>query len=163
MLHAISWPQFLVAAGVFGGLWCLAIAALYYREEFQGLFKGRGKSEEDAWREELEEEQDGGLMGKGLEPEGMETVSMQDLHFASQPGSEELGLVPDVLEELKYIFYQLEQTDGTKADFLELFGEVTEKYPELKDSAKLPAIHAHIRENVSFEITNEELEGLWNA
>ncbi|RKR79983.1 hypothetical protein BDD43_0070 [Mucilaginibacter gracilis] len=156
MLHTISWPQFLITASVLAGLWCLAVAVLYYRGELENLFKGKPKEDERAWQEEMENEPDG-LMGQAREPEGMETVGMQDLHFGPENKDEALGLVPDVLEELKYIFYQLEQTGGGKDGFLELFSAVADKYAQVSNKA---AINDYIRENVAFDISDAELEVL---
>jgi len=71
-------------------------------------------------------------------------------------------VVPDVLEELKSIFYILETRQGTKADFISLFGLVSAKYPNIKGTANQQALNDYIRENVLFPMSDEELDSLWN-
>lgn len=73
----------------------------------------------------------------------------------------EIGLVPDVLEELKNIFHMLETQDGTKEDFISLFSFVSSKYPKIKGTPNQQALNDHIRENLPFDISDEELDQLW--
>ena len=73
----------------------------------------------------------------------------------------QLGLVPDVLEELKIIFSILASEDGSKADFFSLFKTVKEKYPKITADPNIDSINIYIREHVPFHLSNEELEDLW--
>lgn len=144
-----------------------------------------------AWDEEFEEvpaEVEDGLVGKPTLPEGTSKVSMGMFSFApdvkedkAEQGpnksweTEDLeneqtdddgrkrqqSVVPDVLEELKSIFHILETEQGTKEDFISLFHLVSSKYPNIKGTSNQQALNEHIRENLPFNITDEELNILW--
>jgi uncharacterized protein YozE (UPF0346 family) len=89
---------------------------------------------------------------------------MNEFSFAEMDNDQEeqLGLLPDFLEELKTIFNILEKEDGKKADFISLFGMVKAKYPKATESANLDAINQYIREHAPFLLSNEELDNLWD-
>lgn len=139
------------------------------------------------WDEEFEDEpltNDDDLMGKSTLPEGMTKLSMAQFGFAphisegtvehrdwkedfeqentDRRRERQQSVVPDVLEELKSIFHILETEQGTKADFISLFGLVSVKYPNIKGTSNQQALNEHIRENVLFPISDEELDHLWN-
>jgi hypothetical protein len=145
-----------------------------------------------AWDEEFEDEplpEDENLMGKSALPEGMTRLSMAQFGFAPSPGEptfkqevnknweqkkdfenettddareRQLGLIPDVLEELKSIFHILETEQGNKVDFISLFGLVSSKYPRIKGTSNQQALNDYIRENLPFSISDEELNSLWS-
>jgi len=119
-------------------------------------------------------------MGKSVLPEGMTRLSMAQFGFAprvskvQEDEKEDFGndytnegrqrqqsVVPDVLEELKSIFHIQETQQGTKKDFISLFGLVSAKYPDIKGTANERALNEYIRENVLFPISDKELEQLW--
>jgi hypothetical protein len=144
-----------------------------------------------AWDEEFEDEpsaEEENLMGKSALPEGMTRLSMAQFGFAPDPGEpvieqgvnknwkqrkdfenettddereRQLGLIPDVLEELKSIFHILETEQGNKEDFISLFGLVSSKYPKIKGTSNQQALNDYIRENLPFSISDEDLNGLW--
>lgn len=144
-----------------------------------------------AWDEGFEEEplgEEENLMGKSALPEGMARLSMGQFGFATGPGEptvkqgvnknweqkkdfenetiddgrqRQFGLVSDVLEELKSIFHILETEQGNKEDFISLFGLVSSKYPKIKGTSNQQALNDHIRENLPFSISEEELNSLW--
>jgi hypothetical protein len=141
-----------------------------------------------AWEEDYEneytEQEEESLMGKTALPEGMSRVSMNMFGFAPLPENSEqahaafeenetagkrepdekdtrLGIIPDVLEELKSIFHILETEQGTKADFISLFTLVSSKYPTIKGTSNQQVLNEYIRENVLFPISDEELDSLW--
>ncbi|MBB6108687.1 hypothetical protein SAMN05421821_10278 [Mucilaginibacter lappiensis] len=144
-----------------------------------------------AWAEDFEgepAEESDDLIGKSALPEGMSKVSMSMFGFApdidetpietetnsererekdfknditDQDREREQSIVPDVLEELKSIYHILETEQGTKADFISLFALVSSKYRGVRGTANQEAINDHIRENLPFDITDEELGGLW--
>ena len=142
-----------------------------------------------AWDEDFEDEpldDENDLMGKSVLPEGMTRLSMAQFGFAprisdtatEQEAGESLdttveqedadevrerqqSVVPDVLEELKSIFHILETQQGTKQDFISLFGLVSTKYRSIKGTANQQALNDYIRENVLFPISDEELDNLW--
>jgi hypothetical protein len=128
-----------------------------------------------AWEEDFEEEplaEEENLMGKSALPEGMARLSMTQFGFAPGPGEptvkqgviknweqkkdfenettddgreRQLGLIPDVLEELKSIFHILETEQGNKEDFISLFGLVSSKYPKIKGTSNQQALNDYIR------------------
>lgn len=141
-----------------------------------------------AWEEDYEDEpvNDDELMGKPALPEGMTRLSMAQFGFAPDVSETEveqeanenweedfekettdddrdtrLGLLPDVLEELKTIFHILETEQGTKEDFISLFALVSSKYPKIRRTSNQRALNEYIRENVLFPISDEELDSLW--
>lgn len=143
-----------------------------------------------AWDEEFEDEpseDENDLMGKPALPQGMTRLSMAQFGFAppidepvvkqelkenreedfeneniDESRKRQQSVVPDVLEELKIIFHILETQQGTKQDFISLFGLVSAKYPKIKGTANEQALNEYIRENVLFPISDKELNNLWN-
>jgi len=179
MLKHFTWQQFLIAALVLSIIWYTVVILLFYRQRIRDHLNGKGKSSNPpeplghAWDEEFEDEplgDDDDLIGKSALPEGMSNLSMAQFGFAPRLGDGDLdesrlrqqSVVPDVLEELKSIFYILETRQGTKADFISLFGLVSAKYPNIKGTANQQALNDYIRENVLFPMSDEELDSLWN-
>ena len=109
------------------------------------------------------------LMGKSKLPDGLEVVTMGALNFSApynsqigeRPG-DELGLIPDVLQELKEIFAVLAKEDGTKSDFLSLSGIIGEKYGTIGSHPKIGQINEFVRDHAPFAITDDELELMWS-
>ena len=144
-----------------------------------------------AWEEDYEDGllmKEDNLIGKPALPEGMNQLSMTQFGFAADAGEpsvkaetggnreqkkdfenetiednreKRLGLIPDVLEELKGIFDVLEKGEGNKQDLMSLFDLVRSKYPGVRDSAQEEALNNFIREHVLFPISDEELHSLW--
>jgi hypothetical protein len=179
MLKHFTWQQFLVAALVLSIIWYTVVILLFYRQRIQDYLNSKGKDNNPpeplghAWDEEFEDEplsDEDGLMGKSALPEGMTKLSMSQFGFAPRVGDEDpdesrerqQSVVPDVLEELKSIFHILETQQGTKQDFISLFGLVSAKYPNIKGTPNQHALNHYIRENVLFPISDEELDSLWN-
>jgi hypothetical protein len=179
MLHYFTWQAFLVAALILTLLWYAVVILLFYRKELNDFLSGNhppaAKPEPltHAWDEDFEDDplaDEETLMGKPVMPEGMSRLSMAQFGFA--PNVKEitiedddkgtrLGLVPDVLEELKSIFHILEKENGNKEDFISLFGLVSTKYPKIRNTPNQQAINDYIRENLPFKISDEELDNLW--
>ena len=190
MLKHFTWQQFLIAAFVLSIIWYTVVILLFYRQRIRDHLGGKQKTGNrseplgHAWDEEFEDEplnDNGDLMGKSALPEGMTKLSMSQFGFAprikepEENGKEDFknedadegrerqqSVVPDVLEELKSIFHILETEQGTKQDFISLFGLVSAKYPNIKGTPNQQALNEHIRENVLFPISDEELDKLWN-
>jgi hypothetical protein len=179
MLKHFTWQQFLVAALVLSIIWYTVVILLFYRGKIQDYLNGKSKDNKPpeplghAWDEELEDEplnDEDDLMGKSALPEGMSNLSVAQFGFAPRVSDKDLdesrqrqqSVVPDVLEELKSIFHILETQQGTKEDFISLFGLVSAKYPNIKGTSNEQALNDHIRENVLFPISDEELDSLWN-
>ncbi|WEK20428.1 MAG: hypothetical protein P0Y49_04655 [Candidatus Pedobacter colombiensis] len=115
------------------------------------------------------------LMGKVKLPEGMELIRSDELRFAdsvegaSAAGGQglldrddQLGLIPDVLEEIKEVFGILAKEDGTKQDFMGLMKLVREKYPKISSHPGIAGLNAFIRDHAPFAISSAELEDLWD-
>ncbi len=174
MLHQFTWQQFLIAALILTLVWYIAIILLYYRSKILDLFSAGSKLKQPEklkreWEEELEEDDNDDLIGKQAIPEGVSEVEMHMLGFAPKVKKDireddqdtQLGLIPDVLEELKGIYRILEKENGNKEHFISLFKLVTSKYPKIKGTANQQALNDYIRENLSFSISDEELDNLW--
>ncbi|RKR84288.1 hypothetical protein BDD43_4520 [Mucilaginibacter gracilis] len=177
MLHFFTWQQFLVAAVIFTAVWYLVLALLFFRDKLAALLSGKSKNEQPEklkreWEEELEgdPEEENDLIGEQAVPEGISEVEAHMLGFAPKVWDEDeadsrevqLGLVPDVLEELKTIFHILENEGGNAEDFVSLFGMVKTKYAGIAGSPNEAAINEYIRENAPFPISDEVLANLWN-
>ncbi len=171
MLQAFTWQQFLVAALILTLLWYAGVFLIYYRRRAKAFFTPKTRQPEKLkreWENELEDDpEEESLMGSSKEPEGVSSADMDTLRFAPKQEDPyehrdtELGIVPDVLEELKGIFHILEKENGTKEDFISLFSMVSSKYPQIKGSPNQQALNDHIREKVLFPISDEELNQLW--
>jgi hypothetical protein len=109
-------------------------------------------------------------MGRSALPEGMSNLSMAQFGFAPRISDKDLdesrqrqqSVVPDVLEELKSIFHIIETQEGTKQDFISLFGLVSAKYPNIRGTSNQQALNDYIRENLRLPISDDELNNLWN-
>jgi hypothetical protein len=179
MLHYFTWQAFLVAALILTLLWYAVVILLFYRKELNDFLSGNHMPATSLepltheWDEEFEGDplaDEDTLIGKPVMPEGMSRLSMSQFGFAPNvketaievdDKETQLGLIPDVLEELKSIFHILDTEHGGKEDFLSLFGLVSSKYPKIRNTSNQQALNEYIRENLAFEISNEELDSLW--
>lgn len=174
MLQQFTWQQFLVASMVLSLIWYVFVILIFYRTEFLGLF-GRKEINQSAerlphhWEKDVEALQDENqqtneLMGKARLPDGMATVSMGGFGFAQteQERETQIGLVPDVLQEIKEIFAIIEKEDGSKKDFLNLMEMVREKFPRIGSNPNIARINQFIGEHAPFHLSADELENLWD-
>ena len=178
MLQQFTWQDFLIATLVLTIIWYAAITLIFYRKEFLGLFNPRvtdrtperlphqwEKSVDQLAETTLKEEPD--LMGKSKLPDGMNRVSSEGFGFSGggqDAGSKlaQVGLVPDVLEELKGVFASLAANDGDKLDFMEMMEAVREKFPKIASNPNISRINAFVTENAPFYLSKDELETLWD-
>lgn len=169
MLEQFTWAQFLLAAAVLTPVWYCSIILLFYNKELKSFLNGKpvqSKATEplphhwDQQVDQFEQEAEDYLMGKSKMPEGVSVLSAEEIGFAD-PKPQQLGLVADVLEEIKTIFGILVKEDGNKHDFLNLMQSVRESYPKIAAHPNLNQINDFIISNASFHITREELEILW--
>ncbi|MDR6941371.1 hypothetical protein [Mucilaginibacter pocheonensis] len=175
ILQHYTWHTFLVAALILTIVWYAVAIPTFFRKEIKDFLSGNRKRVTPEpltheWDEEFEDEpfadDDEKMMGKSALPEGMSRLSMAQFGFAPRMIRDEdkdtqLGLVSDVLEELKSIFHILETEQGGKADFISLFGLVSAKYPKIRNTPNQQALSGYIRENLPFDISDEELDKLW--
>lgn len=175
MLHQFTWQQFLIATLIFTLAWYIVIILLFYRGKITDLLSGRSELAQPErlkrdWEEEMEDDypEDDELIGKQALPDGVSEVEMHMIGFVPKVANDsdeyrdmELGIVPDVLEELKTIFHILEKENGKVDDFISLFSLIKAKYPQIKNTPNEAAINDYIRENLPFEISAAELDSLW--
>lgn len=170
MLQHFTWPQFLIAALILSLIWYIAIVLLYYRKDLKVLLMGKEFNLQNeplphAWQDEVDEIHTDDLMGKPAKPEGLQTVNMNGFGFGPKDNSSkflQLGLVPDVLEELKTIFNILQKEDGSKSDFFSLLALTKAKHPRVGGNPNIQYITDFVRENAPFMLTKQELENLWD-
>lgn len=175
MVQQFSWAQFFLATGAMSLLWYAGIGLLYFRNELEGLL-GRKTRARDAqplphrWEKGVEELGDVDevdeslLMGKPKLPDGMSLVGTEQISFASDDGDKvhKIGLVADVLQELKEVFAVLAKEDGNKKDFLGMMEMVRLNFPAIGSNPNIGRINAFISEHAPFHLSSEELENLWD-
>ncbi|RZK43360.1 MAG: hypothetical protein EOO90_03625 [Pedobacter sp.] len=104
------------------------------------------------------------LMGASRLPEGVEVISSAQVAFSGGIGEgkyEQVGLVADVVQELKLLFLELEKSDQGKPEFLVRLREINEEYGPLAGHPNLGAINAFILERAGFHLNSDELDNLW--
>lgn len=171
MLTQFTWQQFLVAITVLSLIWYCSVILLFYRKELKRLLNGKPLNDSTSeplahrWAEKfdvLEQQAEDHLMGKSRLPDGVEIVGMDEIQFVEpDPKTQRLGLIPDVLEEVKTIFDILSKEDGNKQDFLALMQTVKENYPKIASHPNLPQVNDFIISNASFHLSPDELENIW--
>lgn len=175
MLQQFTWGQFLLASFVLSFLWYVVVVLVFYRREFFGLLSGSGATSEPLphrWEkgvEVLQEQSEDSsldleesLMGKSAMPQGMALVKSSDVAFAADESeSDQVGLVSDVIQELKEIFKQLENSAGDKKDFFRLLEKVKEDYGRIGGHPSIGNINRFIADHVPFHLSADELENLW--
>ncbi|TKC04333.1 hypothetical protein [Pedobacter frigoris] len=162
-------------------LWYCFVILVFYRKEVLGLL-GSGVSEPlpHRWEKGVESLEANAGFGEGLDvgldgsdslmgrpamPEGMAIVGMGQLSFAGTSGSDgrydQVGMVADVVQELKLIFARLESEAGSKLDFFRLLEKVKEDYGKIGAHPSVGAINEFIAAHVPFHLSADELENLW--
>lgn len=176
MLQQFTWQQFLVATLVFTLIWYITVILIFYRQEFFRLFNGRGivplsdrlPHRWDKQVDDLPNELDDDFepMGVSKLPEGMSLTTSDAFGFSGGITEDEkmdqLGLAPDVIQELKTVFARLEKTDGGKKEFIRMMVEVKEMFPKIASSPNIGKINAYIADHAPFLLSNEELADLWD-
>ncbi|MET4083904.1 hypothetical protein ABIB40_003877 [Pedobacter sp. UYP30] len=172
MLQQFTWSQFLIAALLLSIIWYAGVVLIFYQKEFFALLIGRknGKPKIEplphTWEKEegfTADENVSALLGESKLPEGMSTVSMSGFGFSRGEGAKEhqVGLVPDVLEEIKMVFDTLTKEDGNKNNFLNLMRLLSDKYPKIGSNPNIGYINEFITDHAPFHLSAEELEDLW--
>jgi len=180
MLQQFTWQQFLIAALILALIWYAAVLLLFYRKRLTNLASARRRNRkpvvQSSYDPRAERDPDyrddvPDLMGKPVLPDGVSEPGTDSFFFAdkgAEPSTDphpdldhRLGLVPDVVEELKTLFRIMETEGASKEDFISLFKLVSSKYPGIHGSAEQESLNAYIRQNLSFDISQKELDKLW--
>ena len=185
MLQQFSWGHFLIASIVFSLLWYGFVVLVFYRKELKGFLgflrgnvsgaegsSGVGKQNEfdnDLYSgKELDGVEDETLMGVSRLPDGVALLSSSEVGFAGagvglDPADryEQVGLVADVVQELKLIFSSLEQSAGDKRDFFLMLEKLKENYGRIGGHPSIGSINSFVRLHAPFHLSEKELEDLW--
>ncbi|MEJ5996613.1 hypothetical protein WG904_19450 [Pedobacter sp. Du54] len=181
MLQQFSWGQFLIAMVVLNLVWYVFVGLVFYRAEvmaFLGSGAGDGVPLRDGGGslkvqpsgkgtnsdERIEREVDAALMGSSRLPEGVEVKSSAQVSFSTSDADgkyDQVGLIADVVQELKEIFSELEKRAGDKKDFFRLLGKLKEEYGPLGGHPSVGALTGFIVERASFHLTADEIDNLW--
>lgn len=149
MFIQFTWLQYGVAVLAATAVYYAWVGWRYYSAEVGRLFN-RQTADEALWSGEVYEP-----IGHSAMEEGSAVLDAEDLDFVEP--LDLLGLVPDLLEEIKSLAAMAE----SKADFLSLFKLIAAKYPQVTGSPQQAAIYAYIREQVPFQLTDPELNQLF--
>jgi hypothetical protein len=176
MLHQFTWQHFLIAALIFLLIWYLAVFIYCHRKSSGNFFASLKRQQPEKlireWEADFDDhaETDDDLVGRPVLPEGVSEVSMHMLGFAPKVEEKrateneryfQLGVLPDVLEELKRTFNIIERENGTKEDFISLFALIKSKHPGLANTANSESLNEYLTENLPFELTDEDFNTLW--
>ncbi|MCZ4223525.1 hypothetical protein [Pedobacter rhodius] len=173
MLQHFTWQQFLIASMVLSLIWYLGVILIFYRSEFLRFFKRDGTSSSleklphrwedkvDLLQEELQEDE---LMGKAKLPDGLSSVTLGSFGFApsEKDKADQVGLIHDLLQEIKEVFSLIEREDFTKKDLLNLLEVVKGNYPKIGSHPNIGRINQFISNHVPFHLSSDELENLWD-
>lgn len=172
MLQQFSWTQFLLTSSVLSIVWYCGVLLTAYRTEFFSFLQGRpsGTKEQPLTSHpdmELDSEAEHDLMGPSKLPDGMEKVSMSAIAFGADHSTDrlhddQLGLIPDVIWELRQIFELLAKQDGNKSDFFRMVEILGDKYGRIGSNPNISQVNLFIREHAPFSLNAAELENLWN-
>lgn len=184
MLQQFSWGHFLIASIVLNLVWYGFVLLVFYWAEVLAFFEkgsgggvsfGRGVSGARARHlsqalngsnedKRIEREVDDALMGSSRLPDGVEVKSSAQVSFSASEDDgryDQVGLVADVVQDLKVIFSALESSGGSKAEFMRRVSELREDYGDISGHPSLGAINGFIRERALFPISDSELAEVW--
>ncbi|RZM23538.1 MAG: hypothetical protein EOO88_25825 [Pedobacter sp.] len=174
MLQQFTWGQFLLASFVLSFLWYVFVVLVFYRREFIGLLSGSSGTAEPLphrWEKGVEvldrevgndSDLEESLMGKPALPQGMALVKTSDVAFAAaDTKNDQVGMVADVIQDLKEIFKVLEEQAGNKKDFFRLLEKVKGDYGRIGGHPSIGNINRFISEHAPFHLSTQELENLW--
>lgn len=184
MLQQFSWGHFLIAMIVLNLVWYVFVALVFYRTEVMAFLGGGGGGgipvvnglglgeaqpsgkTNISGDERIGREVDEALMGASRLPEGVEVKRSSEVSFVSSALDEDgrydqVGLVADVVQELKLVFLELEKGAGDKRDFFRLLDRVKEEYGPLGGHPSVGALNIFIIERASFHLSADEIDNLW--
>ncbi|RYY52344.1 MAG: hypothetical protein EOO05_22015 [Chitinophagaceae bacterium] len=181
MFQEFSWGQFLLFSALLSFLWYLLVALLCYRAELDAFFKGKASSSGPPFGNPLLREPGAGpvgsagqgesmqgsaetLMGASRLPQGVGLLSPAELGFSPRDDGErygQVGLVADVLEELKILFAELAGSGGGKQEFFGKLERIKQDYGPIAGHPSIGRINEFIRDAALFPVSDQELKELW--
>lgn len=181
MLQQFSWGHFLIAMILLNVVWYVFVGLVCYRSEVVA-FLGRNAKQfhpgryqtvgevrpkinaPDPNEEKIGREVDDALMGRSRLPAGVQVKTSGELGFAASDIDgryDELGLVADMVQELKLLFSELEKGAGDKRDFFRQLERLKEEYGPLGGHPSVGALNSFIVERASFHLSADEIDNLW--
>lgn len=183
MLQQFSWGHFLIASIVLNLVWYVFVGLVFYRAELLAFLDGGGTLVGAAGEQRIGGALVGGsevpvadslalvkgevgevsLMGVSRLPEGVEVKSSAEVSFSAGgvDSLEQVGLVADLVQGLKEIFFRLAASDEGKPEFFRLVSELKEELGGVSGHPSLGAINGFVREHAPFALSEQELEDLW--
>lgn len=162
MLQSVSWQDFLLSSAALALVWYAGLYFLYFRKRDDRSPRGIPPAARKVPALAPDTPDATWIMGAPKLPEGVELMGSQDFGFACSDGKvQQLGLVADVLAELKETFAALDANDGSKADLLGMMQLVVGRYPELADHPNLEQVRDFIADQAPFALSEAELESFW--
>ena len=156
-----SWQDFSLGATLLLVLWYLGFYLHYRKKKVLALKDSQPLSH--GWQHKVDAlSSDQEVMGRTKPDYGVSVVEAEGFRFAQSPEKEQqLGLVPDIQQEIKSICSLLAEKDGTKEDFFAMFAMlVKDRYAGVPEGIK-GTLNAFIREHVPFHLSSQELEQIW--
>ena len=176
MLQQFSWQSFLIAALILSLIWYAAVLLFFYKTQFR--IPGSSGTQTSGplthrWDKDIEElssDAAGGatesddLMGKPKVTQGVENVQISTIGFATEEDRryDQIGLIPDLLEELKLLFSILDQNGGGKQEFFLGIEEINRKYPSVGSHPGISGVNNYIVQHALFALSADELDNLWD-
>lgn len=196
MLSSISWEKFLTVVAILVAGYYLVTIIIFYRRELAHLIKngvslgasrnddGEGTGSNTAKAQPATSSMMGAAGRKGdRSMPHTSTETSDNLAYApsdelpdtiSEAGTDDdgveeipVGIISDLLEELKAICGAITDSVATKEEASALFEALLSRYRELKDTPYRRSISDHIysitREPFLVNFSREEIEGFWDS
>ena len=182
MLHQISWFTYAVCIISLVIIYYLLIALAFYKTDFQlFIYKLTGKLPglKSAGNGDLQIPDDD-IMGKA-EPETVEFVAPEELHFGPVTEPDELGGVTaahqetnsrvignfsEMVSEAKTLIRVINESNETKENFEMLFRLIVQKYPALRGTTYQQQINDFLMEEGApqfpFSVSKADLASYWS-
>lgn len=160
-LQQFTWQQFLVASAVLSIVWYAGVIFLYYRQELNAFLNpkpSKAHSEPPPAEPETDD-----LIGETLLPEGITESGMEEVGFANQSDRcQQLGATPDLLEDLKEMFYVAERKEATWDEFLEMMEPFRERLRAAISESNRSAFLSFFDQYSPYELSEKDLQEILN-
>lgn len=172
MLQEFSWGQFIIAWIVLALIWYGVLLLKFYKSNLIKYYADQRtpilpiadhqpNDPENSIADSLAESP---LIGAYKLPDGMQVIASDQLSFSSvlDDKMDQLGIVADVIQELKLVLAELKAINGEKQDFLELILPVKEKFGKIAALPQITQINEFMVNHLPFLLDQNELENLWD-